>query len=70
MAAWILSGWRPRFNAWIQGLVIATMNILEFFLAPDLLLWGRLNIIFASLFIGLIFWNTVRPLAGHSGLKC
>jgi hypothetical protein len=57
MAAWILSGFRTRLNTIIQILVIATMNILEFILAPDLLLWGRYNALFAFLFILLIYYN-------------
>ena len=57
MAVWILSGFRTRLNTIIQILVIATMNILEFILAPDLLLWGRYNALFAFLFILLIYYN-------------
>src|SRR5437773_4211250 len=43
MAVWILSGIKTRLNAVVQILVIAVMNVLEFFLVPDLLLWGRGN---------------------------
>jgi uncharacterized membrane protein YphA (DoxX/SURF4 family) len=57
MAAWIISGIKPRWCAWTQILVIATMNILEFFLVPDLLLFGRINIILAFIFIGVIYYN-------------
>lgn len=57
MAVWILSGFKARLNAIIQIAVIATMNILEFMLAPDLLLWGRWNALFAFFFICLIFYN-------------
>jgi uncharacterized membrane protein YphA (DoxX/SURF4 family) len=57
MAIWILSGIKPRFNALTQALIIATMNILEFALVPDLLLWGHGNIFFAALFILLILYN-------------
>ena len=65
MAAWIIIGYRPRLNALTQMLIIALMNMLEFFLAPDLLLWGRFNALFAFLFIVLIgineyVWKT-RP---------
>ncbi|MFC7526639.1 DoxX-like family protein [Parapedobacter sp. GCM10030251] len=56
VAAWILTGWIPRTNAIAQIILVATMNILEFFLAPDLLLWGRVNAVFAALFIGLIYY--------------
>jgi hypothetical protein len=57
MAAWILSGFMARLNATVQIVVIATMNVLEFIMAPDLLLWGRLNALFAFLFILVIFYN-------------
>jgi hypothetical protein len=60
MAAWILSGIRKRFNAVIQIVLIATMNTVEFIFAPDLLLWGRANAIFAFLFILLIYYNEFR----------
>ena len=57
MAVWIISGIKPRLNALTQVLIIATMNIIEFTLAPDLLLWGHTNIFFAFLFILLILYN-------------
>ena len=60
MAVWILSGIYTRLNAIIQIIVIAVMNILEFFLAPDLLLWGKANSIFALLFIFLIYYTEFR----------
>ena len=57
MGIWIISGKWSRLNAVIQIMVIATMNTLEFFLAPDLLLWGKVNAIFASLLILLIYYK-------------
>ena len=57
MAIWILIRLYSRANAVLQIIVIATMNILEFILVPDLLLWGKLNAIFAFLFILLIYFN-------------
>ena len=57
MSVWILSGIKPKANAIVQIGVVATMNIIELMVAPDLLLWGRLNILFASLFMLLIFFN-------------
>jgi len=30
------------------------MNVIEFFLAPDLLLWGKLNLLFAFLFVIMV----------------
>ena len=57
MAIWIISGYKSRLNAIVQVVVIATMNTLEFLLAPDLLLWGRLNALYAFLFIVVILTN-------------
>jgi len=57
MAVWVLSGLAKRLNALTQIIIIAAMNILEFFLAPDLLLWGRANALIAFLFIILICYN-------------
>lgn len=57
MAIWVVTRFQSRFNAIIQILVIAVMNIMEFFLVPDLLLWNRLNIVYASMFIAFIYYN-------------
>ncbi|HMG83844.1 MAG TPA: DoxX-like family protein [Ferruginibacter sp.] len=57
MAVWILSSIKPRFCALTQMIIIATMNTIEFFLARDLLLFGKLNALFAFLFIALILYN-------------
>ncbi len=57
MAVWILSGIKRRLNAFLQIIIIGTMNTLEFILAPDLLLWGKFNSLFAFLFICVIFYN-------------
>lgn len=57
MAVWIVSGLWTRLNALTQILVIAAMNVLEFALVPDLLLWGKANAVFALLFILLIGYN-------------
>ena len=54
MAIWILSGIRPKLNAITQIAVIVAMNTLEFFMVPDLLLWGKANAIFAFLFVFFI----------------
>jgi len=57
MAVWILSGIKTKLNGMMQAVVIAIMNSLEFILAPDLLLWGRFNALFAFQFIILILYN-------------
>jgi uncharacterized membrane protein YphA (DoxX/SURF4 family) len=57
MAIWVLSGIKSRLCAWAQIIIVATMNILEFILVPDLLLWGRFNSVFAFLFILLVYYT-------------
>lgn len=57
MAIWIVSRIKTKINAITQMLIIALMNTLEFLLVPDLLLWGKLNSIFAFLFILAIYSN-------------
>lgn len=57
MAVWIVSGYKSKLNAIIQIIVVATMNILEFILVPELLLWGKLNSVFAVLFIAVVYLN-------------
>ena len=57
MAIWIVSGIWSRVNSFIQIFVIASMNIMEFVLVPELLLWGRGNAIFACLLMLVIFVN-------------
>ncbi|UJH68613.1 DoxX-like family protein [Allomuricauda sp. SCSIO 65647] len=57
MAIWVLSGFKSRLNAILQILVVITMNVLEFILVPDLLLWGKFNALFAFLFILIIYVN-------------
>ena len=57
MAVWIIIGRQSRLNAIVQIFIIATMNTLEFFLAPDLLLWGKANAVFAFALLLLIYYK-------------
>lgn len=57
MAIWVLSKFKTRLNAIAQIAVVAAMNTLEFFLVPDLLLWGKFNSVFAFLFILVVYFN-------------
>jgi len=57
IAIWILSGFKSRTCAFIQIVLIAAMNIIEFFLAPDLLLFGKINALIAAVFILIVYWN-------------
>jgi len=60
MALWVLSRIKSRFNATMQIMIIATMNCFEFIFTPDLLLWGRANVIFALLFILFIYYSEFK----------
>lgn len=57
MAVWIVSGIEPALCTWTQIGLVLCMNIIEFLLAPDLLLWGRWNALFAFLFVFLIYYH-------------
>ena len=67
MAIWVLTGIKHRWCAIAQILLVATMNIIEFILAPDLLLFGRVNIIIAFIFIIVIFLHEF--IAERSSLR-
>ncbi len=54
---WVLSGIQKRMNTVVQIVVVAVMNVLEFFLVPDLLLWGSFSAVFALLFIIVVYYN-------------
>ncbi|RAJ93183.1 DoxX-like protein [Larkinella arboricola] len=57
LAGWILSFHQTRLCAWTQILLVVLMNAIEFVLAPDLLLFGRLNALYALLFVLLVYSN-------------
>jgi hypothetical protein len=57
MAIWVISGYRERLNAITQIVLIVVMNAIEFAVVPELLLWGRLNAVFALLFVFVVFYN-------------
>ena len=60
MAIWILSGYKSKWNAWTQIGVVGLMNTLEFILVPDLLLWGKLNSVFAFMFILVVYFQEFK----------
>lgn len=57
MAVWVLSKIQSRLNTIIQIIIIAAMNMLEFLMVPQLLLWGKANAFFAFLLILVIYFN-------------
>ncbi|MDI9363688.1 MAG: DoxX-like family protein [Flavobacterium sp.] len=57
IAIWTLTKIQLKLNAIAQMAIVATMNMIEFMLAPDLLLWGKFNAFFAFLFILVVYYN-------------
>ena len=65
MFIWIISRKFSRLAAVMQIIIVMTMNILEFILVPDLLLFGRMNIIIALVFVCVVYVNEfiIKPKA-------
>lgn len=57
MAIWVVTRIRSKLCAITQIVVVMTMNILELFLTPDLLLFRRLNIVVAIAFVVVVYYN-------------
>ncbi|WP_452222915.1 DoxX-like family protein [Lacinutrix chionoecetis] len=57
LAIWILTGYKKQLNAIIQIAIVIAMNIIEFIVVPELLMWQRLNIVFALMFVILVYLN-------------
>jgi len=51
---WILSQWRWRWSAAAQITAVLTMNVIEFWLVPDLLLFGRWNAFVALAYAAVV----------------
>ena len=58
IAVWIVSNIQPVLCAVVQMVVVAVMNIIEVIKVPRLLLFGRVNILIAAFFIGVVYVNT------------
>jgi hypothetical protein len=58
MVVWVLSRVRHRACAILQIAIVGIMNVIEFIMTPDLLLFGRFNIIFAAVFMMIIYLRT------------
>jgi hypothetical protein len=67
MGIWILSRIKARLCAITQIIVVLSMNALEFILAPDLLLFGRVNAIVALAFVTVVWLNEtrLRPISAN-----
>ena len=53
----VFSRIKVRICTLFQVVLVATMNVIEFILTPDLLLFGRLNIFVATIFIAVLVLN-------------
>ena len=58
MAMWVCSSIQPKVCAAVQMTLVMAMNIIEFFKAKDLLLFGRINLVVAILFTVVIGWSS------------
>jgi len=65
MFLWVISKRYSRFAAVTQIVIVLTMNLLEFFLTPELLLFGRFNILIALVFVSVVYVNEfiIKPKA-------
>lgn len=57
MFIWVISKKYNRLCAIFQIVIVMAMNIIEFILAPDLLLFGRLNLVIAIIFVSVVYYN-------------
>ena len=57
LGLWVISNIYRRFNTMVQITLVITMNILEFLLVPDVLLWGGMNLVFAVMFSIVLYWK-------------
>lgn len=57
MFIWVISRKYSRLCVIFQIVIVMAMNIIEFILAPEMLLFGRLNIVIAIIFVSVIYYN-------------
>ncbi|REH54637.1 DoxX-like protein [Tenacibaculum gallaicum] len=60
MVVWILSNYKSKLNAITQIVIVLIMNVIEFMITSDILLWGKLNIVFAALFVFIVYINEFK----------
>lgn len=57
---WIFSGWKWRWSAALQVAGVLLMNVIEFFLARDLLLFGGWNAAIALAYCAVVMYSGVN----------
>lgn len=65
IALWIISQYKSKLNALAQITIVAVMNVIEFFIVQDLLLWGAFNSLFALLFMILVYYTNFKLHKKH-----
>ncbi|KJD31521.1 hypothetical protein PK35_14000 [Tamlana nanhaiensis] len=60
MSIWVISEKHKNLILYTQITTIAIMNILEFYYTPNLLLWGKFNVVFAAILIAIIYSNHIK----------
>ncbi|GFD73982.1 hypothetical protein KUL113_34020 [Tenacibaculum sp. KUL113] len=60
MVVWILSNYKSKLNAITQIVIVSKMNVIEVMITLDILLWGKLNIVFAALFVFIVYVNEFK----------
>ncbi|MGG6231072.1 DoxX-like family protein [Tenacibaculum sp. SDUM215027] len=60
MVVWIISNYRSKLNVITQIVIVSIMNVIEFMITSDILLWGKLNIVFAALFVFIVYINEFK----------
>lgn len=60
MALWIITNIKKKLNTIIQIVTIIIMNIIEILTSANLLLWGKLNGLFALILVGIIYFNFIQ----------
>ena len=57
MVVWILSRFRRNLCAFMQIFIVILMNIIEFLLVPEFLLFGKINIFIALAFATTVYYD-------------
>jgi len=57
IAFWILLNVKVKLHTILQVFLVAIMNILEFIITPELLMWGKVNSVFALVFIAVVIYH-------------
>ena len=57
LSIWLFTKYKQKLATILQIFLVLLMNIIEFILAKELLLWREYNIVFALIFITIVYLN-------------